>query len=63
MLRHIRDFIGVVFKIDKLKSEPIKEGENEEEEESGKTHLQFGGEKLSLTCVGSGYSNISKTVL
>ncbi|CAM4547573.1 unnamed protein product [Leuciscus chuanchicus] len=46
-LRHIRDFFQIMFKMD-----PQKPGEDECK----------GGEKILMTCVGAGYSNISKTV-
>ncbi|MBN3306707.1 RCL1 protein, partial [Amia calva] len=45
-LRHIRDFFQVIFKI---------ETQNQEEDRKG-------GEKVLMTCVGAGYTNISKTV-
>ncbi|KAI7813442.1 RNA 3'-terminal phosphate cyclase-like protein [Triplophysa rosa] len=44
-LRHIRDFFQIMFKI-----EPQKPGDEE----------RTGGEKVLMTCVGVGYSNISK---
>uniref|UniRef100_A0A8C2FXL2 RNA terminal phosphate cyclase-like 1 n=1 Tax=Cyprinus carpio TaxID=7962 RepID=A0A8C2FXL2_CYPCA len=46
-LRHIRDFFQIMFKI-----EQQKPGEDE----------QKGGEKVLMTCVGAGYSNINKTI-
>ncbi|KAM9440788.1 RNA 3'-terminal phosphate cyclase-like protein [Clarias gariepinus] len=46
-LRHIRDFFQIMFKIEQQK---------EDEDE------QKGGEKVLLTCVGAGYTNISKTL-
>ncbi|XP_077078901.1 RNA 3'-terminal phosphate cyclase-like protein [Siphateles boraxobius] len=46
-LRHIRDFFQIMFKMD-----PQKPGEDECK----------GGEKILMTCVGAGYSNISKTI-
>uniref|UniRef100_A0A671L8N6 MCC regulator of WNT signaling pathway n=1 Tax=Sinocyclocheilus anshuiensis TaxID=1608454 RepID=A0A671L8N6_9TELE len=46
-LRHIRDFFQIMFKI-----EQQKPGEDERK----------GGEKVLMTCVGAGYSNISKTI-
>lgn len=49
-MKHIKDFFQVIFKVDEQK--------NEEEEE-----LKLGGEKLILTCVGIGYSNVSKAIL
>ncbi|KTF78932.1 hypothetical protein cypCar_00045098 [Cyprinus carpio] len=46
-LRHIRDFFEIMFKV-----EQQKPGEDE----------QKGGEKVLMTCVGAGYSNLSKTI-
>lgn len=46
-LRHIRDFLQIMFKIEQQK-------EDEEEHK--------GGEKVLMTCVGVGYTNISKTL-
>ncbi|XP_033737643.1 RNA 3'-terminal phosphate cyclase-like protein [Pecten maximus] len=50
-LRHIRDFLQVMFKVE---MEPKKEDEDD---------LQIGAEKLTLTCVGVGYSNVSKAIM
>lgn len=49
-LRHIYDFFEVIFKV-----EPQQVPEEDEE-------LRTGGEKLVMTCVGVGYSNVSKAV-
>ncbi len=51
-LRHMKVFLQVTFLI-----EPVKEDEDEDEEEERRT----GGEKLTLTCLGIGYKNLSKT--
>nr|CAG4641687.1 EOG090X05X4 [Eurycercus lamellatus] len=48
-LRHLRDFFGTMFKMDT---------ESREEEEE----LRLGTEKILMTCVGVGYSNLSKTM-
>lgn len=48
-LRHLKEFFGVTFKI-----ENYVDGE----ENSG-----TGAEKVSLTCVGIGYTNISKRTI
>ena len=50
-LRHIKEFLQVVFKI-----EPEKKTEDE-------TELCLGAEKLILTCVGVGFSNLSKAIM
>lgn len=50
MLRHIRDFFQVIFKFDKLKTD-------------GDSDLKTGGDKLLLTCVGVGFTNLSKATL
>ncbi|KAJ8339009.1 hypothetical protein SKAU_G00357950 [Synaphobranchus kaupii] len=46
-LRHVRDFFQIMFKMEAQKHE----------EES-----QKGGDKVLMTCVGAGYTNISKTL-
>lgn len=46
-LRHIRDFFQVMFKIEV--QTPLEDERK-------------GGDKVLMTCVGVGYSNISKTV-
>lgn len=46
-LRHIRDFFQIMFKI-----EVQKPSEDERK----------GGDKVLMTCVGVGYSNINKTL-
>ncbi|WAR22888.1 RCL1-like protein [Mya arenaria] len=50
-LRHIRDFFQVLFKVD---AQTVVEEDEE---------LRLGGEKLLLTCVGVGYSNLSKKIM
>lgn len=54
-LRHIRDFFQVIFKVEIDKSEEQKEATNGQQ-------LQTGGDKLILTCLGVGYSNINKRI-
>ena len=48
-LRHLKDFFGAMFKMDA--------NSREEDEE-----LRLGTEKILMTCVGVGYSNLSKTM-
>ena len=48
-LRHVRDFMELTFKLETLASE------TEEEEE-----LRLGADKVTLTCVGVGYTNMNK---
>lgn len=50
-LRHIRDFLKVMFKIEVQKKQEMEED------------LRIGGEKILLTCVGAGFTNLSKTIL
>nr|CAG4640852.1 EOG090X05X4 [Eulimnadia texana] len=50
-LRHLRDFLGTMFKIE------TKTRDSDDEE------LQTGADKVLLTCVGIGYTNISKTTV
>ncbi len=53
MLRHIRDFFDINFKIEDFV--PRNEGDDS---------LRLGSkEKVQLTCVGAGFTNLSKTVL
>ena len=51
-LRHIRDFFGLVFKIDVHKSGFGSENDD----------LMVGGDKVLLTCTGIGFRNLSKVV-
>ena len=48
-LRHMKTFLQVTFMIERV-------NEDAEEEER-----RTGGEKLTLTCLGIGYKNLSKT--
>ena len=48
-MRHVRDFFGTMFKM---------ENENKNEEDN----LRVGTEKILMTCVGVGYTNLSKTM-
>ena len=48
-LRHVRDFMELTFKLETFASE------TEEEEE-----LRLGADKVTLTCVGVGYTNMNK---
>jgi len=50
-LRHIRDFFQVLFKVE---AQTVSEDDED---------LKLGGEKLMLTCVGVGYSNLSKKIM
>lgn len=54
-LRHLRDFFQVTFRIDEHRDNSIKFSEEEVEDVS-----RTGAQKLLLTCVGVGYTNISK---
>lgn len=57
LMKHIEDFLGVRFKIDPFKEKIIKIDDDDDKE------LKTGAQKLLLTCVGIGYSNISKPQL
>nr|SVE85487.1 EOG090X05X4 [Daphnia pulicaria] len=48
-LRHMKDFFGTVFK--------MENGNKNDEDE-----LRVGTEKILMTCVGAGYTNLSKTM-
>lgn len=54
-LRHLRDFFKVTFKIEQHVDNSLRISDDDEEEE-----LKTGSSKLLLTCVGTGYTNISK---
>jgi len=56
-LRHIRDFFGLVYKIDVR--QPSFGSENVLQEDD----LMSGGDKVLLTCTGVGFRNLSKVVL
>lgn len=49
-LRHLKDFFGVMYKMDASS----RDVEDEE--------LRLGTEKILMTCVGVGFSNLSKTM-
>uniref|UniRef100_T1IWQ7 F5/8 type C domain-containing protein n=1 Tax=Strigamia maritima TaxID=126957 RepID=T1IWQ7_STRMM len=49
-LRHIRDYFGLVFKLE------AKSDEDDEE-------LNIGAKKVVMTCVGVGFTNLSKTTI
>ena len=53
LLRHIKDFFGIMFKLD---TEQILNSEDGGEQ-------ALGGDKVLLTCVGVGFRNISKVIL
>ena len=52
-LRHVRDFMDLTFKLETFNS---KEDDMEEEEDE----LKLGADKVMLTCVGTGYTNMNK---
>jgi len=53
-LRHMKTFLQVTFMI-----EPVKEEVDDDDDEEEKRRA--GGDKLTLTCLGIGYKNLSKT--
>jgi len=55
-LRHIRDYFGLVYKIDVHPT-----GSEDTSAEEGA--LRFGGDKVTLTCTGVGFRNLSRVVL
>ena len=59
-LRHIKDFFGIVFKIDAVKE---KKGHESESDEDDDTNKKLEMTRYMLTCVGSGYKNFSKARL
>jgi len=58
-LRHIRDFFQVTFNIKKAPMPMAPPGEDDEEGEEP-SELRVGADKLVLTCVGVGFTNVSK---
>ena len=51
-LRHMKDFMQIMFKLETY--------ESEEEQEGGAGGLRIGADKVLLTCVGLGFTNLSK---
>jgi len=51
-LRHMKDFMQIMFKLETYKSE--------EEQEGDAGGLRIGADKVLLTCVGLGFTNLSK---
>ena len=54
-LRHLKDSFQVVFKLETFNSSPTEESENDLDEE-----LNMGANKVVATCVGVGFTNLSK---
>ena len=52
VLRHTRDFFQLMFKLETWR--PAQEDEEEDKE------LNLGADKVLLTCMGTGYTNLSK---
>mgnify|MGYP002716465711 CR=1 FL=1 len=52
-LQHIQDFFGLTFKLD------AKEKDDDDDDEE----LNQGAKKVLITCLGIGYSNLSKRTL
>ncbi|XP_033636575.1 RNA 3'-terminal phosphate cyclase-like protein [Asterias rubens] len=57
-LRHMRDFFQVMFKMESQQS-----NEDDDAAEDGEEGQRVGGDKVLLTCVGVGFTNLSKTTL
>jgi len=59
-LRHVKDFFQTAFKIENEHSGKDDHEDTEDED----SRLKIGDpDKVLLTCVGVGYSNINKTLL
>ena len=54
-LRHLKDSFQVLFKLETFNSSPTGESENDLDEE-----LNMGANKVVATCVGVGFTNLSK---
>lgn len=55
-LQHLKEFFGVMFKLEVLRSEDDEEGSDDEDKAAT-------AQKIKMTCVGIGYANISKRTL
>ena len=54
-LRHLKDSFQVVFRLETFNSSPTGEPETDSDEE-----LNMGANKVVATCVGVGFTNLSK---
>lgn len=50
LLRHMKEFLQVTFKLDSVNSK------------DSKSEYKIGGQKIIATCIGVGFSNLSKTI-
>lgn len=60
MLRHIRDFFSVSFKIDEYQPEDMDDDDSDDEDKQEAKKRLTGADKIVLTCVGTGFVNFSK---
>ncbi|KAF2356419.1 RNA 3'-terminal phosphate cyclase type 2 [Trinorchestia longiramus] len=60
MLRHIRDFLKVKFKIEPETREDEDDSDEDDSQEPKNKRRKTGCEKLLLTCVGSGFTNFNQ---
>ena len=60
MLRHMKEFTALTFKLEPYKKEDDEMEIDDEDDEGGK--LKTGSRKIVAACIGIGYTNISKTV-
>lgn len=56
-LQHLKEFFGVMFKLEVLRSESDEETSDDEDGNAAKA------QRVKMTCVGIGYVNISKRTL
>ena len=56
-LRQIREFFGLVYKID------VHQSQCTSEDLSADDGVQLGGDKVLLTCTGVGFRNLSRVVV
>lgn len=56
-LQHLKDFFGVMFKLEVLRVEDDNEGSSDEEDTTPSA------QRIKMTCIGIGYVNISKRTL
>ena len=53
-LRHVRDFMDLTFKLETFNNKEDDMGDEDDD------NLKLGADKVMLTCVGTGYTNMNK---
>lgn len=60
MLRHIRDFFSVSFKIDEYQPDNLNMDDSDDDDKQEANTRLTGADKIVLTCVGTGFVNFNK---